>query len=144
MTSQELKELKIKRRNERLCIHCGKELIQDNTRDTCSSCHYVGRLASGEAGWRWVLMRQVLDHYGYICNCCGEKNPLMLTIDHTEGGGNIHRREERKTSNEWLKAVIQENFPSTYQVLCYNCNMSKNRTKDGRCAHELERRNYED
>ena len=144
MTKEELKELRIKRRNGGLCIHCGKELLTEQTRDTCNGCHYIGRLAAGEGGWRWALMRQVLDQYGYICTCCGENNPLMLTIDHTEGGGNIHRREERKTSNEWLKAVIQEGFPDTYQVLCYNCNMSKNRTKDGRCAHELERRNYED
>lgn len=144
MTREELKLLKLQRKSENKCIHCGKELPEGQTRDTCNSCHYVGRLAAGEGGWRWVLMRQVLDHYGYSCTCCQERNPLMLTIDHTQGGGNIHRREERKSSNEWLKAVVREGFPDTYQVLCYSCNMSKNRTKDGRCAHELERRDWND
>lgn len=144
MTLTELKNLRLTRRSNRQCIHCGVDLPLEQSRDTCNSCHYIGKLANGEGGWRWKLMRQVLDHYGYMCTCCGEKNPLMLTIDHTEGGGNEHRRQERKTSNEWLKAVVKEGFPSIYQVLCYNCNMSKNRTKDGRCAHELEKREYED
>ena len=144
MNKEELKLLKLQRKSERLCIHCGEDLPEGQTRDTCNPCHYIGRLAAGEGGWRWKDMQKVLDHYGPICVCCNERNPLFLTIDHTLGGGNLHRREVRKTSNEWLKAVIQEGYPDTYQVLCYNCNMSKNRTKDRRCAHELERRNYED
>jgi hypothetical protein len=146
MTKEELKLLKQTRKENNLCIHCGILLHEPDIRNrgTCASCHYVGRLAAGEGGWRWKDMREVLDNYGPTCACCGELNPLMLTIDHTQGGGNIHRKEERKTSNEWLKAVIRDHFPPTYQVLCYNCNMSKNRTKDGKCAHELEKRNYED
>ena len=89
-------------------------------------------------------MREVLDHYGYICACCKETNPLMLTIDHVAGGGNVHRKELKQSSNEWLKIVKQEGFPDTYRVLCWNCNMSRNRTKNGECAHELEKRNYID
>lgn len=144
MTKEELKELRIKRHNERLCIHCGKDLSKELTRDTCSACYYIGRLANGLGGWRWKIMREVLDHYGSKCACCGETNPLFLTIDHKFGGGNKQRRELKKTSNEWLKIVKELGFPNTFQILCFNCNLSKNRTKDGKCAHELERRNYED
>lgn len=77
---------------------------------------------------------------GYVCRCCGESNPLFLTLDHIYNDGAKHRREIRNRSTGtwtmygWLKA---NNYPSIMQVLCYNCNMGKARNK-GICPHKHE------
>jgi hypothetical protein len=100
------------------------------------------------------LKDQVFEAYGgYKCVCCGEVEPSMLNIDHVENDGNEHRRKlglsKRRleeglpptnpasaTMYHWLRA---NGFPPGFQVLCYNCNISKFRN-GGVCAHELRRR----
>lgn len=134
MTKDELKILKADRREKHLCTHCGRQLLETNSRETCDSCHKVGKLANSPGGWRWKLFREILDNYGYKCACCGETEPMFLTVDHRFGTGNKHRREVRRTSNEWYKAVIEEGFPDCYQILCFNCNLGRERNK-GVCPH---------
>lgn len=137
MTKEELKLLKIKRKSEELCIHCGIPLYESSliNRGTCYWCDKIGKLANNEGGWRWKLTREILDNYGYRCVCCGETNPFFLTVDHKFGEGNIHRKEVRKSSNDWYKAVVAEGFPDTYQILCFNCNLGRQRN-DGVCPHK--------
>lgn len=58
----------------------------------------------------------------------------MLTIDHINGGGNKHRKEILKDRGgtsfyRWLK---KQGYPSGYQVMCWNCNLSK---RYGPCEH---------
>jgi hypothetical protein len=80
-----------------------------------------------------LLRRRKLDrhdvflHYSngtMICFTCGEKDEIVLCIDHINGGGN----QERKIHGGgwkfyvWLK---KQNYPEGYQVLCYNCNARK-------------------
>jgi hypothetical protein len=73
---------------------------------------------------------EVLKYYSnnlMECNCCKENNPTFLTIDHINGNGFQHK-----------KIVIyyylyKNNYPSGYQVLCYNCNSSKKNSK--KCYH---------
>jgi hypothetical protein len=36
--------------------------------------------------------QQVLDYYGSSCECCGEKEPLFLTVDHVKNDGHLHRK----------------------------------------------------
>lgn len=56
------------------------------------------------------------------CECCGESHIEFLTIDHIDGGGNIHRKEIGSSAlYGWL---IKNNFPDGYRVLCMNCNWS--------------------
>jgi hypothetical protein len=72
---------------------------------------------------RLKLKRQVFDHYGGVCQCCGEDVLEFLCIDHIEGGGTAMRREGVHRGGrhfyEWLK---RNGFPDGYQVLCHNCN----------------------
>jgi hypothetical protein len=76
------------------------------------------------------LRMEVLKAYGGEepkCACCDEKEIKFLSIDHVEGNGNAHRRNIVKSRSgyqfyRWLK---KNNFPSGFQVLCYNCNMAK-------------------
>src|SRR5689334_14898203 len=39
------------------------------------------------------LRDMVFEAYGDSCVCCGETNPLFLTLDHINNDGNKHRRE---------------------------------------------------
>lgn len=76
----------------------------------------------------------VLDHYGRFCACCGEDEPVFLSLDHVNGDGAAHRREMRKRSGASLYALlIKEGFPAGFQVLCFNCNFAK-RTGNA-CPH---------
>ena len=79
----------------------------------------------------------VLAHYtnGCIrCMCCGETNIGFLTIDHTNGGDK-HRKEigigGGSQMYKWLK---DHQYPSGFQVLCYNCNCGR-QTNGGSCPH---------
>jgi hypothetical protein len=87
-----------------------------------------------------------LAYGGFVCKCCGETYKSMLTIDHINGDGNKHRAQIAKGKpymtgrsglGDYLYRDLRERgFPSGFQVLCYNCNISKHRL--GRCEHSIE------
>lgn len=77
--------------------------------------------------------QKVLDHYGPKCSCCGESNPLFLTVEHLNGGGRKHRRSMgTQTINVWL---VNNGLPEGFTILCYNCNCGK-RVNGGVCPHQ--------
>lgn len=83
--------------------------------------------------YRYKKKIEVINHYGGKCNCCGESEIYFLTIDHIEGGGNIHRKKiGTKSMTYWLK---MKKFPQGYQVLCFNCNCGRSINK-GICPHK--------
>ena len=70
----------------------------------------------------------VLNIYGG-CKCCwcGEHDITVLTIDHINNNGASHRKNNPELGRggriyDWLK---KNNYPSGYQVLCFNCNFVK-------------------
>lgn len=75
---------------------------------------------------------------GYRCTCCGVTEPTMLTLDHVNNDGAEHRRKEpaARWSKHMYAWLIERGFPSEFQVLCFNCNISKYRN-GGVCAHKL-------
>lgn len=85
-----------------------------------------------------VCREQVFAAYGgYKCNCCGESEPMFLSIDHIDNNG----AEERKSGQyagsgygfyRWLR---KSGFPPGYQVLCMNCNTGKHKN-GGVCPHQ--------
>lgn len=82
-----------------------------------------------------VRRQKVIDHYGGICNCCGESRLEFLAVDHINGNGKKHREEiGSKGGNKIYIWLIQHNFPSGFQVLCHNCNMAKGFY--GYCPHQ--------
>jgi hypothetical protein len=82
---------------------------------------------------RLEIRDMVLERMGGKCACCGEREPLFLTIDHVNGGGAIHRRQIGKT--DMWKWLYHNDFPEGFQILCFNCNAGKHRN-GGRCPHE--------
>lgn len=83
---------------------------------------------------------------GYQCACCGETEPLFLTIDHIEGDGSRHRMEmtpegqdyrdyRSATGYKTYRWLERNNFPAGFQVLCSNCNHGRHRN-GGICPHK--------
>ncbi len=70
----------------------------------------------------WKSHMDAIVAYGGKCACCGEDRPEFLGIDHINGGGNKHRKEEGIHSlSRWLR---KNKYPEGFRVLCHNCNIS--------------------
>lgn len=75
----------------------------------------------------------VFNHYGKFCRCCGETNPLFLTVDHLEPIGTKNRYE--KGQNKIYSYLRQHGYPEGFQILCFNCNCGRARNA-GVCPHQ--------
>lgn len=86
--------------------------------------------------WRQKARLEALAHYGGVCACCAESEPMFLAFDHVDGNGNQHRKLNKITGGNgmavWLK---RHGFPDGFQVLCANCNIGKH-LNHGVCPHQ--------
>lgn len=79
--------------------------------------------------------KAIMAYGGYKCACCGETEPLFLSLDHIENDGSSHRKSIGTLGGAKLyKWLEQNNYPPGFQVLCANCNHGKYRNK-GICPH---------
>lgn len=70
-----------------------------------------------------LLKAEVLKHYGngrLACVKCGEDRLACLSIDHIDGGGNIHRKIIARSSGAFYKWLKDKGYPRGYQTLCMN------------------------
>jgi hypothetical protein len=75
---------------------------------------------------------------GYKCACCGETEPMFLTIDHKNNDGAKHRKKIGSLGGaRFYKWLRDHNYPSGFQVLCMNCNQGRHRN-GGVCPHNNE------
>ena len=73
------------------------------------------------------LAKEVLQHYGGRCQCCGFSDldlkvhgKRFLKIDHIWGNGYKHFKELRgRNFYRWLKI---NHYPTGFRVLCAGCN----------------------
>lgn len=74
---------------------------------------------------------------GYRCACCGETEPMFLSIDHIDNNGAEERRSGlyAATSTSFYRWLRKSGFPSGYQVLCMNCQVGKHKN-GGICPHQ--------
>lgn len=80
---------------------------------------------------RW---QEVLNALGRECACCGEDELDFLTVDHIHRDGYKDRHSGGRTL--WSK-IRREGYPKDrYQILCYCCNMGRERRGDGICPHQ--------
>ncbi len=77
------------------------------------------------------LKAVVFEYYGNKCNCCGENNDKLLTIDYADGVAG----DKKKASVRLWSEIIEKNFPKTYQLLCYNCSVGRIQN-NGICPHK--------
>lgn len=87
--------------------------------------------------YRAKCKRLVFEHYGALCNCCGESNYLFLSIDHinNDGSKDLAVGGYRLGGGPLYMKIIARDFPDTFQVLCMNCNFGKRMNK-GVCPHD--------
>lgn len=83
---------------------------------------------------RAKIRKEVIEHYGGKCKCCGETVYEFLGIDHINGRGTKHRKSISYHIYSWLR---RNNYPKGYQVLCHNRNLAKGFYGD--CPHKKRR-----
>ena len=83
--------------------------------------------------YRERVKSEVLAHYGGVCKCCGEDEPVFLSIDHIKGDGAKARKHMKASGISFYTWLQKNDYPQGFQVLCYNCNLAK-RTGD-ECPH---------
>jgi hypothetical protein len=73
------------------------------------------------------LRQETFTAYGSKCVDCGESNFAFLSIDHINGGGNIHRQELGAGGSRMYRWLRKQDFPhdGRFQLLCHNCNFFK-------------------
>jgi len=147
-----------------LCSRCGKRPPREGLKE-CEDCrtYTLARDASAsdaskerrrenQRAWRKAdperdrqrtlryrekLRTKTFERYGTTCQCCGESNWAFLTLDHTDGNGNVHRRAlfgANIGGGQFYKHLRSAGWPDGYQTLCYNCNMAK--AHYGVCPHQ--------
>lgn len=113
---------KVKRdykRLNKLCLSCAEPTFNNSVR--CGMCKEKGKQHNR------TLKKKVLDHYGHKCLCeCGCQVTRFnhLTIDHVNNDGKEHRKKGFMGRTLYLW-ILKNNFPSSIQVLCWNCNCAK-------------------
>jgi len=75
-----------------------------------------------------LLKIKVLKHYGGKCEICKTKDLDILTIDHLNNNGAEHRKQYRKGMRIY-QIIEKENYPPEFQILCFNCNIKKERNR---------------
>jgi hypothetical protein len=119
---------KAKWKEARLCCTCGGPKIDQNLA-MCQKCR------DASAARHHELKLKAFDAYGGCkCACpkCLENNVKLLTLDHINNDGNVHRKAiNARSVYRWLKT---NNYPPGYQVLCFNCNTGRS-LNGGICPH---------
>lgn len=78
---------------------------------------------------------------GPVCACCGEDEPIFMTIDHVHNDqGEYAKRLGRPHVGMFLwKWLKDHNYPKNdFQILCQNCNQGK-RINGGVCPHQVKK-----
>jgi hypothetical protein len=115
-----------------LCANCnrGKEKF--------GICPHI-RSPSTEISKKRIRRRRrrqrTIAHYGGKCQCCGEANWAFLEFDHVNSNGRAHRRQLKEEKKSLISWIIENNYPSSIQLLCSNCNKAKGLY--GNCPHSV-------
>jgi len=122
-----------------LCFNCNcqhfmletKLIIKDYIKGKCKYCNFDFKIKHNICGkCRYIiknnkqikLKKHIYGIYGGKCKNCECNKCEFLTIDHVNNDGAQHRSIIGNNIYTWLK---QNNFPSEFQLLCYNCNYIK-------------------
>jgi hypothetical protein len=77
--------------------------------------------------YRERLKLEAIEAYGGCCKHCGEKDPIVLVLDHVADDAKIDRAENNHSGGyKMYMRLRQMGWPQgRYQVLCHNCNFRK-------------------
>ena len=129
------KHILVESKNTGVCWICGSPVAAGRSTILCIK-HLEGNSAACVRRSA-KLKKEVMDHYGGKCACCGFSEIGALTIDHINGDGNKERRESGIVGGTFLYRWLREqDYPAGYQVLCSNCNTSKGMGSKCHIDHE--------
>ena len=100
-----------------LCLDCPNTSKEDSI--YCVPC--LERKTEDQKERNLQQRRRVLMKYGGRCECCGEDDLDLLTIDHINNDG----RKDRRGSGSHLYASLYKQLPNLEEGLrdlCWNCN----------------------
>ena len=93
------------------------------------------------ADYRAALKSEMHAAYGGKCNCCGEREPLFLQLDHVYNDGHVDRKENKTSAKLWARLKKMGWPKDRYQLLCANCNHGK-AMNGGVCPHQSRESRY--
>lgn len=127
-----------KRKPMMFCHGCKQ--VKETWGGRCADCrvkHSIELKAKRDAARLESARATILKHYGAACSCCGESEPIFLTIDHMNNDGGDRRKAAGSAVWEYvlIARAIQEGKPPTdLRILCFNCNCGRARN-GGVCPH---------
>lgn len=66
----------------------------------------------------------VITKYGSMCSCCGENHFEFLAIDHINGKGKEHRKQNGNSTQGFYRWLYKNPIQSDLRLLCHNCNLA--------------------
>jgi len=105
-----------------LCSQCGKKAVRKRT--LCPE-HARRWAAANKRVWDKIKAAVFEGYGGAACSCCGTTVPAFLTIDHINGGGGKHRRENRLIGSQLYRWLLRKKCPAGFRVMCFNCNSGR-------------------
>ncbi len=125
-----------KRHSIGLCWNCDK--LPEIGFSRCQYHRKAANIVMRNKRYSWK--KEIYDHYGNRCNCCGETEVHFLSIDHINNDGYKQRAYRNGKRGYWssyrvYEYIIKNNFPTDLQLLCMNCNYGKKQNK-GVCPHQ--------
>jgi hypothetical protein len=102
----------------------------------CESCYRREYSRKHGKDYDRLTWEKVKDKLGHSCRCCGDTHQEFLTLEHKKGGGRAHYRSRSGWKGVMSDVLKDPNSFDKYEILCFNCNCSRNRV--GYCPHEQE------
>jgi predicted restriction endonuclease len=90
----------------------------------CKLC-YKQFIIDAKRTKRIEYRKKIFEHYGNKCAVCGFDDIRALALDHVNNNGAEERRMWRGKMDFFYKKIINDGYPSSYQILCSNCNAIK-------------------
>lgn len=121
--------------NSRICTICGKVAPRPGKK-TCQLCQDMAYIRTKR--YREKARQVIREHYGRICECCGEANDKFLTIDHINNDGSKQRKSFSSEQNFYhhvAQRIKAGNAPTDLRLLCFNCNSGR-QLNGGICPHQ--------
>jgi hypothetical protein len=89
--------------------------------------------------WHFAKKFEIISHYTneqFTCQNCGIDGICFLTVDHIEGRKKMGHDRYTGTS-ELYRYILKNQFPSNFQILCFNCNMKKEIIREKELSQNL-------